>query len=109
MNVEGYDEKFRYLCVACGHSDLIGPLMINNLDDVYDYDLRDGGEPSVETCYECQRDTFVIGEQHCLWCRAELDYPECTVCEEALRQEDQFNGGLCGYHNHVYEKMMRDD
>ncbi|MGB7400336.1 hypothetical protein [Castellaniella sp.] len=109
MGVERYDEKFRYVCVACGYSDLIGPLMIKNLEDAYDYDPRDGGEPGVETCNECQRDTFVIGEQHCLWCRAELDYPECTVCEEPLRQEDQFNGGLCGYHNHVYEKMMRDD
>ncbi|NRR29635.1 hypothetical protein HSX11_05505 [Oxalobacteraceae bacterium] len=109
VSVEEHDEAFRYVCVACGHSDLIGPLMIKSLVDAHDYDPRDGGEPSVEACNECQRNTFVIGEQHCLWCGAELDYPECAVCEEALRQDDQVNGGLCGYHNHLHEKMMRDD
>ena len=109
MSVEADDNRFRYVCVACGHSDHVGPLMIKNLNDAHDYDLRDGGEPGVETCYECQRDTFVIGEQHCLWCEAELDYTECAVCEDALGQDDQFNGGLCGYHHHAHEKMMRDD
>jgi hypothetical protein len=88
---------------------MIGPLMIKELNAAYDYDPRDGGEPEIEECNECGRDTFVISEQHCLWCPAELDYPECTVCEEPLRQEDQCNGGLCGYHLHVHEKMMRDD
>lgn len=108
-SVEGQDNTFRYVCVACGHVDLIGPLMIKELNDAYDYDPRDGGEPNVEECNQCGRDTFVISEQHCLWCGAELDYPECSVCEEPLHQEDQYNGGLCGYHLHAYEKMMRED
>ena len=109
LSVEGYDKDFRYVCVACGHSDLIGPLMIKNLADADDYDPRDGEEPNVETCYQCDRDTFVISEQSCLWCEAELDYSECAACGEALRQDDQDNGGLCGYHHHMHEKMMRDD
>ena len=109
LSIEGYEEAFRYVCVACGNSDLIVRLMMKNLDDAYDYDPRDGGEPGVETCNECQRDTFVISEQHCLWCGMELDYSECAVCEEALRQDDQFNGGLCGYHSHLHEKLMQDD
>jgi hypothetical protein len=109
MSVEWHDDAFRYHCIACSHSDLIGPAMLKKLDDAYHYDPRDGGEPDIETCNECRRDTFLIGEQHCVWCRAELDYPECVVCEEALRQDDQFNGGLCGYHNHMHEKFMRDD
>jgi hypothetical protein len=109
LSVDADDDAFRYACVACNHSDLIGRLMIEKLDDAYYYDPRDGGEPSIETCNECQRDTWAISEQHCLWCEAELDYPECTICEEALGQDDQVNGGLCGYHHHVYEKAMRDD
>lgn len=102
------DATFRYLCVACGSSDLIAPLMIKTLNDAFDYDPRDGGEPGVENCYQCERDTFVIHEQQCLWCEAELDYKECKVCEEPLGQDDQANGGLCGYHHNVYEKVMRE-
>lgn len=108
-SVENQDNTFRYVCVACGHSDLIGPLMVKELNGAYDYDPRDGGEADVEECNACGRSTFIISEEHCLWCGAELDYPECTLCEEPLRQEDQSNGGLCGYHLHVYEKVMRDD
>lgn len=108
MSVENYDREFRYVCVACGHSDLIAPLMLQKLEDSHDYDPRDGGEPTLENCFECHRDTFVIGEQQCLWCKAELDYAECNVCGEALRQDGQFNGGLCSYHNYVFEKA-RDD
>ncbi|GLT21506.1 hypothetical protein GCM10007933_09580 [Zoogloea oryzae] len=108
-SVDNQDNTFKYVCVACGHSDLIAPLMIKELNDAYYDDPRDGGEADVEECNECKRSTFLISEQHCLWCGAELDYPTCTFCEEPLRQEDQFNGGLCGYHLHAYEKAMRDD
>jgi hypothetical protein len=108
-SVESQDKSFEYICVACGHSDLIAPLMIKALNDAYDYDPRDGGEPGVEDCNGCDRSTFLIHEQHCLWCGAELDYTECSVCEEALGQGDQDNGGLCGYHAHVFDKVMRDD
>jgi hypothetical protein len=108
-SVENQDKSFEYVCSACGHSDLIAPLMIKALNDAYDYAPRDGGEPGVEGCNGCNRSTFLIHEQHCLWCRAELHYTECSVCEEALGQDDQDNGGLCGYHAHVFDKVMRDD
>lgn len=68
VSIETQDKSFRYVCVACGHSDLIAPLMIKALKDAYDYDPRDGGEPGVEGCNDCDRSTFLIHEQHCLWC-----------------------------------------
>ncbi|WP_422097194.1 hypothetical protein [Variovorax sp.] len=107
--VESQDDSFKYVCVACGHSDLIAPLMIKALNDAYDYDPRDGGEPGVEGCRCCDRSTFFILEQHCLWCGAELDYNKCSLCEEPLGQDDQDNGGYCGYHAHQLDKVMRDD
>jgi hypothetical protein len=106
--VEDHDDTFRYVCVACGYADRIGPLLVKELNDAYDYDPRDGGEANVEECYVCNRSTFVISEQHCLWCGEELNFQECSFCEEPLRQEDQANGGLCGYHSHLYEKALRD-
>ncbi|MFM0390986.1 hypothetical protein [Paraburkholderia phytofirmans] len=103
------DDVFRYHCVACGHTDLIGPLLIKALNDANDYDHRDGGEPGVEQCYQCKRVTFVIAEQVCSWCDAELDFRKCKFCSEPLRQDDQDNEGLCGYHAHMLEKAMKDD
>lgn len=109
ISVKNQDDTFRYVCIACGYSALIGILIIKEFNDAYDYDPRDGGEADVEECSSCGRSTFVIREQHCLWCTAELDYSECEFCEEPLRQEDQANGGFCAYHLHAYEKSMRND
>ncbi|MGV8863490.1 MAG: hypothetical protein ACOH2O_21535 [Pseudomonas sp.] len=106
--VDRDEGKFEYTCVACGHTGLIAPLMIDALNEAHDYDPRDGEEPSVEVCMQCDRATYVIYEQICLWCAAQLDYSECAICEERLGQYDQDNGGLCSYHAHTYEKAMRD-
>lgn len=103
------DDAFRYECMACGHTDQIVPLMIGEMHrELNDYNPFDGGEPDVEECYQCNHDTFLIPEGRCDWCEAELDHPECDVCGEALRQEDQDNGGLCSYHHHQMEKAMRE-
>ncbi|MEB0042645.1 hypothetical protein [Pseudomonas sp. MH10] len=107
--VESNDDIFQATCMACGHTTLIAPLMIDALERAHSYDPRDGEEPSVESCNLCSRDTFLIDEQSCLWCAAELEYTECEICDEGLRQEDQDNDGLCSYHAHSYEKFMRDD
>lgn len=103
------DGLFDAVCIACGHTALIVPLMFDALEDAYWYDQRDGEEPSLECCYQCSRGAFLIHEQSCLWCATELDYTECWLCEENLGQDDQDNGGLCSYHAHVYDKVMRDD
>jgi hypothetical protein len=107
-SVENQERSFNYVCMACGYSDLIVPLMIETLNNAYDYDPRSGEEPSIEQCLECDHGTFMIYDQNCLWCDAELDYTECGLCEDSLGQEDQDNGGLCGYHAHLQEKFMRD-
>ncbi|MGK8855472.1 hypothetical protein [Pseudomonas aeruginosa] len=107
--LEHDDEIFQATCVACGHTGLIVPLMMNELAKAHRYDPRDGDEPTLEACVECGRNTFVIHEQRCLWCAAELEHTECEICEELLRQEDQDNGGYCSYHAHAYEKFMRED
>lgn len=100
---------FRYVCMACGHTDEIVPLMIGEMDRMLnDYNPFNGGEPDIEECYQCNHDTFIIHEGRCDWCGAELDHPECDVCGESLRQDDQDNGGLCSYHHYQFEKVMRE-
>lgn len=103
------DDEFRYMCVACGHSDRIVPLMLGELDhELNDYNPFDGEEPLVEECDQCGHPAFIVHEGECDWCGAELDNPECGVCGEPLRQEDQENGGLCSYHHYQFEKVMRE-
>ncbi len=103
------DLRFMATCIACGESFLIAPLMVEALERAHDFDPRDGDEATLEGCDQCGHSTFLIIEQQCLWCGAELDYDECEMCEERLNQDDQDNGGLCSYHANAYEKFMRED
>jgi hypothetical protein len=104
------DEKLRYLCVACNNSGEIVPLMIGELVQAQgDYNEFDGEESPVDECDQCNHYTFVVSDGRCHWCEYELEYPECKVCGEMLRQDDQDNSGFCGYHLHQFEKVMRDD
>jgi len=109
LSVEHDDDSFKFVCVACNHSDLIAPLMIKVLKGSHDYDHRYGGSPGVEECRACHRSAFVVQEQQCLWCGEELEEKECSLCGEALGQDDQDNDGYCSYHAHQYAKMMRED
>jgi hypothetical protein len=107
--VEYNDESFQATCIACGHMELIVPLMMRELGKAHRYDPYDGDEPTLENCCACKREAFAIHDQQCLWCSSELEYFECSLCEEPLRQEDQDNGGYCSYHAHAFEKVMRED
>ncbi len=107
-SIEYQEKTYTYTCLACGYKELIVPLMIETLNDAFYFDPRDGDEPSIETCYSCDHETFMIYDQECLWCDAELEHTECFICEERLNQNDQDNGGLCSYHAHMQEKVMRD-
>ncbi|MGC0944537.1 hypothetical protein WKH55_08720 [Pantoea agglomerans] len=102
--VSDNDDIFKYICIACGDIDLIAPLVMSKFKSEFFYWLPDGDEPLYETCHECDRKTFVVGEQACRWCEYSLEYTECCICEESLNQDDQWNGGLCSYHNYVASK-----
>jgi len=97
------EELFKYVCIACNDSELIAPIMMDNLESHFFYWPPDGEEPTYETCLQCDRDTFIIAEQCCRWCQTTLDYDECP-CGVKLGQDDQDNGGLCGYHYHQASK-----
>ncbi|BEO51078.1 hypothetical protein SMQE21_10180 [Serratia marcescens] len=104
LTVENDENKFRYRCLSCSHSDHIVPLLYEAFRLENDFDPRDGDEPTHENCHQCGHDTFLILEQHCAWCEATLDYEQCSICGEHLGQDDQVNDGLCGYHNHMSSK-----
>ncbi|WP_394517186.1 hypothetical protein [Pantoea sp. SGAir0175] len=106
LTVSDDEQKFNYICAACGDVDLIAPLLFSAFENEFFYWPPDGGEPTYENCWNCGHDTFVIGEQACRWCASSLDYTECNGCDATLNQDDQDNGGYCGYCNY---RMFKDD
>lgn len=102
--VSSNEDIFSYSCIACGEKDLIYPVLLDTFHREFFYWPPDGDEPTYDDCHHCDHNTFVIAEQSCRWCGEGLDYEECTLCGEALTQDDQENGGLCGYHNHMCSK-----
>jgi len=102
--VEQDEESFEYLCLACGEKDLISPLIMDSFEREFFFWPPNGDEPTYERCYQCNHDTFVIGEQLCRWCNYTLEETECSICEEPLNQDDQDNNGMCSYHYHQWQK-----
>ncbi|MES2074930.1 MAG: zinc ribbon domain-containing protein [Pseudomonadota bacterium] len=93
------------LCMACNHHDATVPLMEEVLlESMGGYSAYDDDFCPVETCPNCDHETFVVQEAECFWCNETLEYSTCAVCGEGLSLEDQANHGLCGYHNHVMER-----
>ena len=70
----------------------------------------EGGDPVLDECPECFKETYVFAEKKCLnpSCGFSLDGYECALCGEGLTLDDYRygDGNLCSYHAHV---MSKDD
>lgn len=70
----------------------------------------EGGDPALDECPECFKETYVLSEDRCLnpGCGFSLGDRECAICSEAITLDDyrHGNGGLCSYHANV---MSKDD
>jgi len=98
------DDNFKYVCINCAYKAEFKPILIFSFEKANFYWIPDGDEPTYEECVRCENETFIISEQACRWCGEGLDYDYCVICEDTLNQDDQINGGLCGYCNYKYEK-----
>lgn len=101
LTVKDNEDKFHYRCLDCTYRDLIAPELYHAFYLANSYDPRNGEEPTHETCFQCNHDTFSLIDQTCAWCEATLDYNECSSCGESLSQDEQDLGGICGYHYHM--------
>jgi hypothetical protein len=70
----------------------------------------EGGDPVLDECPECSKETYSLTEGKCLnpGCDFSLNGYECLVCSEGLTLDDYRygDGHLCSYHAHV---MSKDD
>jgi DNA-directed RNA polymerase subunit M/transcription elongation factor TFIIS len=72
---------------------------------------KDGGDPPLEECPECGRETYIVAEDKCVNpdCEFSLGDRRCAICHTHLTVGDYAatdGGDLCAYHASV---MSRDD
>lgn len=68
----------------------------------------DGGDPVLDQCPECFKETYAFTEGKCLnpGCGFSLNGYKCAVCSEYLTLDDYRYGdsNLCNYHEHILSK-----
>lgn len=95
-------------CSSCGEVHEFADLAEAAAEEAYFADqylpMTDGGEPALDTCPECGRNTFLVSSATCIACGTGLDYTACGLCGEALGVDEQDLNGLCSYHYHMAGK-----
>ena len=68
--------------------------------------VKDGGDPPIETCPECDHEGYVTVEDRCAVCGFSMGGATCAVCDSPLSVEEYAltGGGLCSYHQYQMEK-----
>lgn len=102
------------VCSKCGElaelDEVIEAALKESLSAEAHIAAMEGGDPVLEECPECFKETYVLVEGRCLnpVCEFSLDGYECAVCSEGLTLDDYRygDGHLCSYHAHV---MAKDD
>jgi hypothetical protein len=99
-------------CKSCSHDfqfeEVIEECISDLLSGAAHHAIKDGGDSPYGKCPHCFKDTYIFEENCCVACEDELEFTECIRCETSLGLDDQFNDGLCGYCQYVYEKSMDD-
>ncbi len=100
------------VCSKCGEAADLNEVIEAALNESLWVDghiaAMEGGDPVVDECPECFKETYVFAEGKCLNpdCGFSLQRYECAVCSEGLTLDDYRygDGHLCSYHGHVVSK-----
>ncbi len=105
---EGNPRLLVFKCKACGHEAEYADLIERAVETCFAGEayiaMTDGGDPPVEECFECGRDTYIQALDECVACGVTLTHRICARCGTALSIHEQELGGLCGYCHHVATK-----
>lgn len=99
-----------FSCRACGCDASLADVVPAAVAEAYAgeaYDLRDGGEASIGSCPVCDTAAFHVPDDVCLVCGESRQYTECSRCGADLTLDEQ-ESGMCGYCDHMHDKMMSD-
>jgi hypothetical protein len=95
------------VCSQCGEhaevEDVIEEALGRSFEWVAHEAMKEGLESPLETCPECDRETFITDELRCANCGFSLEGYKCAICSVPLSVDDYRNGDgcLCSYHHHV--------
>ncbi|UEM16563.1 hypothetical protein J4G43_021525 [Bradyrhizobium barranii subsp. barranii] len=107
-------DELALVCSKCGepadHVEVIEAALKESLWAEGHIAAMESGDPVLDECPECLKETYVVAEEKCLnpGCEFSLHGYECGVCGEGLTLDDYRygDGHLCSYHAHV---MSKDD
>lgn len=99
-------------CKSCSVDFSFSDIVANCIDELLSVDayisVKDGGESPYGTCEQCGKDTYVHAEACCVACEAELEYTECSACEEPLSLDEQDLEGMCSYCRYKYDRVIAE-
>ena len=99
-------------CKSCSEDFTFSDVVESWVDELLSGDahtsVKDGGDPPYGTCPQCDKNTFILAEACCVACEADLQYTECSMCEEPLSLDEQFLDGMCSYCKYKFDKMMAE-
>jgi hypothetical protein len=99
-------------CRQCGGHVAADDMIVAALKGLFEWEnheaYKDGGEPSLGRCPECNLETYVMSgdENHCAWCDLELG--ECLRCSTDLTPDNVSwdSNEFCSYCDNA---MSKDD
>jgi hypothetical protein len=99
-------------CRACGETSIAEEVVEKSLEAHFEFEshvaAKDGGEPPLGECPECNRNTYIIWHEvnACALCETSLE--SCWRCHCSLTPENVSadNSHMCSYCDHV---MSKDD
>jgi hypothetical protein len=103
-------QMLEFVCRGCGHNAEYCEIVENAVGECFAGEsyiaVKDGGEPPVEECWECGRETFVFELGECIACGVTPKHATCPACHTGLSIQEQGLGGICSRCHYL---LMKDD
>jgi uncharacterized CHY-type Zn-finger protein len=102
-----------FICGSCSNEFIIGEeilveLIGESMAGEIHYAFKDGGNLPLENCYQCGNESYIVEEDQCAICFEEKEYENCSMCGEALSDDEYDLSGMCAYCSHRFDKVMRE-
>ena len=106
VNDTYYEAEF--VCAACDEQSSLPDVIAPALSDAYAFEayesVKDGGDPPIGSCPNCDVEAFSAAADTCLACGEGRPYQTCKYCGEELGLDEQFDQGACSHCSYMLNK-----